>query len=91
MVYIAYNGIIIIICWNKYFYYCSIYCILKTGYVEFAQLESSADAIHSAIVSRAVAMAAEVRCQLPPGGAQWLHIAYCRVITSHREFYIARL
>ena len=39
---------------------------LKTGYTEFARLESSADAIHSAIVSPVVAMAAEVHCQRSP-------------------------
>ena len=46
----------------------------KEGYIEFARIESAADAIHSAIVSPAVAMAAEVHCQRPLAGAQWLHI-----------------
>ena len=45
---------------------------LKTGYMGFARLESSA--LHSAIVNPAVAMAAEVHRQRPPAGAQWLHI-----------------
>ena len=54
---------------------------LKTGYIEFDRLESYADAIHAAIVSPAVAMAAV---------AAHLHNAYRQVITSHREFYIAR-
>ena len=40
--------------------------MLKTGYIEFARLESSADAIHAAIVSPAVAMTAEVHCQRRP-------------------------
>ena len=66
------------------------YINLKTGYIEFARLESSADTIHSAIVNPVVAMAAEVHCQRPAAGAQWLHNAYRQVITSHREFYIAR-
>ena len=39
---------------------------LKTGYIEFARLESSADAIHLDIVNLAVAMAAEVHCQRSP-------------------------
>ena len=34
--------------------------LLKTGYLEFARLESSADDIHAAIVSPAVVMTAEV-------------------------------
>ena len=60
--------------------YSNNYC-LKSGYIEFARLESSADAIHAAIVSPAVAVAAEVHCQRRPAGAQWLHNAYRRVIT----------
>ena len=60
---------------------------LKTGYIEFARVESSADAIHSAIVSPAVAMAAEVHCQRPSPVAAHLHNVYRRVITSRREFY----
>ena len=48
--------------------------MVQTGYIEFARLESSADAIHSAIVSPAVAMAAEVHCQRQPVGAQYLYI-----------------
>ena len=39
---------------------------LKTAYIEFARLESSANAMHAAIVSPAVAMAADVHCQRPP-------------------------
>ena len=45
---------------------------LKTDYTGFARLESSADAIHSAIVSPAVAMAAEVHCQRSPASAHCL-------------------
>ena len=44
------------------------------GYIEFAWLESSADAIHSATFNLAVAMSAEIHCHRPPMGAQWLHI-----------------
>ena len=36
--------------------------LLKTNYIEFARLESYADAIHAAFVRPAVAMAAEVHC-----------------------------
>ena len=50
---------------------------LKTGYIEIARLESSADAVRSAIVSPAVATTTEVHCQRPPAGAQWLHYAQC--------------
>ena len=63
--------------------------MLNTGYIEFARLESSADAIHAAIVNTALAMATEVHChKYIYAGAQWLRIcyAYRRVITSHREF-----
>ena len=49
-------------------------------YIEFARLESSADAIHSAIVSPAVAMAAEVNCQRVPAGAQWMHICIMPIV-----------
>ena len=41
----------------------SVLYYLKTGYIEFARLDSSAAAIHAVIVSPAVAMAAEVHCQ----------------------------
>ena len=45
---------------------------LKTGYIEFALLESYADATHAVMLSPAVAMEAEVHCQRPPAGAQSL-------------------
>ena len=48
---------------------------LKTGYIEFARLESSAKATHAVMLSPAVAMPAEVHCQRPPAGAQLLHIS----------------
>ena len=35
---------------------------LKTDYIEFARLNSSADAIHASIVNAAVVMAAKVQC-----------------------------
>ena len=50
------------------------------GYIEFARLESSVDDMHAAIVSPAVVMVADVHCQRPPAGAQWLHI--CAMISS---------
>ena len=53
---------------------------LKTGYVEFARLGSSADAVHAAIVRPAVAMAAEGHCQRQPAGAQWLHICTMPIV-----------
>ena len=37
--------------------------VLKTGYIEFAQIESSVNPVHAVIFSPAVAMAAEVHCQ----------------------------
>ena len=43
---------------------------LKLGYMGFARLESSADATPAVMLSPAVAMAAEVHCQL--AGAHWL-------------------
>ena len=46
--------------------------MLKMGYIEFAWLESSADDTPAVMLSPAVAMAAEVHCQRPPAGAQWL-------------------
>ena len=45
---------------------------LKIGYIEFAWLESSADATPAVMLSPAVAMAAEVHCQRQSVGAQWL-------------------
>ena len=45
---------------------------LKSGYMGFAQLESSADATPAVMLSPAVAMAAEFRCEQPPAGARWL-------------------
>ena len=36
---------------------------LMTGYIEFARLESSADAIHAVTFHPALAMAAQVHCQ----------------------------
>ena len=54
--------------------------MLKTGYIEFARLESSADTIHSAIVSLVVAVVAEVHCQRPPTGARWLHICTMLIV-----------
>ena len=69
---------------------CQNIIVLKNGYMGFARLKSSADAIHSAIVSPVVTMAAEVPCQRPRVAAH-LHSAYRRVITSYRELYIAHL
>ena len=43
---------------------------LKTVYIEFAWLESYADATPAVMLSPAVAMAAEVHCQRSPAGAQ---------------------
>ena len=43
---------------------------LKTGYTEFAWLESSADATPAVMLTPAVAIAAEVHCKRPPAGAQ---------------------
>ena len=47
---------------------------LNTGYIEFAWLESSADAnaCCRCLLSQAVAMTAEVHCQRPSVGPQWL-------------------
>ena len=45
---------------------------LKTGYIEFAKLESYVDATPAVMLSPAVAMAAEVHCQRQSTGAQWL-------------------
>ena len=42
--------------------------VLKTGYIEFAWLEPSADATPAVMSSPAVAMAAEVHCQRPLAG-----------------------
>ena len=55
---------------------------LKTGYIEFARLELSADAIHAIIVSAAVAMAAEVHCQRPPvrAHAVAVHLHNCEML-----------
>ena len=48
---------------------------LKSGYMGFAWLESSADATPAVMFSPAVAMAVEVQCQRPPARAQCLHIS----------------
>ena len=53
---------------------------IKGGLYFFAQLESSADAIHWAIFNPAVAMAAEVHCQRPPAEAQSLHICTMPIV-----------
>ena len=45
---------------------------LKTGFIEFAWLESSADATSIVMLDPAVAMAADVHSQGQPAGAQWL-------------------
>ena len=42
------------------------------AYLEFAWLESYADATPAVMLSPAVAMAAEVHCQRPPAGAKSL-------------------
>ena len=52
------------------------YMRLKNGYVEFARLESSADDVHAFLFS----LAAEVHCQRPPAGAQWLHICTMPIV-----------
>ena len=39
---------------------------LKSGYIEFAWLESSADVTAALMLSRAAAIVAEVHCQRPP-------------------------
>ena len=57
---------------------------LKTGYKEFAWLESSADATPAVTLSPAVAMAAEIHCQRPPAGAQSLaHYLYDAPVDCH--------
>ena len=58
---------------------------LKTGYCMVRILGRRHPFCY--IVSPAVARAAEVHCQRPSEGAQWLHNAYRRLITSHRKFY----
>ena len=67
---------------------------LKMAYIEFAQLESSANAMHAAIVSPAVAMAADVHCQRPPQEPSGCTSAQCLSSSNYqplRIIYIARL
>ena len=59
---------------------CMLLGTLKSGYIEFALLESYVDATPSVMLSPAVAMAAEVHCQRPPEWPAFAEILTRRII-----------